>query len=264
MKLYDYTHKIPAPRVCYIGAAAKAMFRLAPAASVCHRLLRIQQLPHRCLQTSPLFTDSPHNNVTETVAKHVGRGLLNQENHPLSILKNQIYQYFDTAFVLPTGKAAFQKFDDLHPVVTVQACFDDLLIPPDHVSRSPSDTFYTDEAHCLRAHTSAHQTTFLRQGISSFLVAGDVYRKDEIDSSHYPVFHQMEGVHIFDAGQSQDDAEIERHLKHTLEGLVRTLFGDTEMRWNPDYFPFTDPSFELEVMFEGEWLEVLGCGKNLQ
>ena len=227
-------------------------------------LVRASTLRRRQLQTSTdrLITSSPHNNVTSAVAKHVGRGLLSQENHPLCILKNKVYSYFDATFHLPSGHPAFHKFDDLDPVVTVQACFDDLLIPPDHVSRSPSDTFYIDNNHCLRAHTSAHQTHFLRQGLSSFLVAGDVYRKDEIDSSHYPVFHQMEAVHIFDPAQSHDDAVIEDHLKQTLEGLVRALFGDVSMRWSPDYFPFTHPSFELEVMFEGEWLEVLGCGTS--
>jgi len=92
-----------------------------------------------------------------------------------------------------------------------------------------------------------------------FLVAGDVYRRDEIDASHYPVFHQMEGVKVFGDGESEQ--EVLQDLKTTLEGVARVLFGnDVPMRWNDDFFPFTDPSLELEVMFEGEWMEVLGCG----
>lgn len=75
--------------------------------------------------------------------------------------------------------------------------FDQLLIPPDHVSRQPSDTYYVDAERVLRCHTSAHQTSLMRERLDPFLVCGDVYRRDEVDSTHYPVFHQMEGVRIF-------------------------------------------------------------------
>jgi len=92
-------------------------------------------------------------------------------------------------------------------------------------------------------------------------------RRDEIDSSHYPVFHQMEGVKMFNEDElfgcdSDDDVIrlVEQDLKKGLEGLAKELFGDVEMRWVDAYFPFTDPSYELEIFFGGEWLEVLGCG----
>lgn len=108
----------------------------------------------------------------------------------------------------------------------------------------------------------------MSQGIEAFLCTGDVYRRDEIDASHYPVFHQMEGVRIFakDSPAFVGLTEAERteyivnDLKGILGGLAKHLFGDVEMRWNSDYFPFTEPSFELEVLFQGKWLEVLGCG----
>jgi phenylalanyl-tRNA synthetase alpha chain len=108
----------------------------------------------------------------------------------------------------------------------------------------------------------------MSQGIEAFLCSGDVYRRDEIDSSHYPVFHQMEGVRIFLKSSPQfvglnDEQRTEiivEDLKGILGGLAKHLFGDVEMRWNSEYFPFTDPSFELEVLFQGKWLEVLGCG----
>lgn len=70
-------------------------------------------------------------------------------------------------------------------------------------SRSQSDTFYKDEKTVLRTHTSAHQTQLMRQGERAFLVAGDCYRRDEIDPSHYPVFHQMEGVRLFKKDEVQ-------------------------------------------------------------
>lgn len=94
------------------------------------------------------------------------------------------------------GRPPFQVFDNLPPIVTVEQNFDELLIPPEHVSRQSSDTYYVDATRVLRCHTSAHQTDLLRQGHDAFLVCGDVYRRDEVDSTHYPVFHQMEGVRI--------------------------------------------------------------------
>lgn len=102
--------------------------------------------------------------------------------------------------------------------------------------------------------------------MTSFLVTGDVYRRDTIDRTHYPVFHQMEGVHIFPEDQlvSLSPADqvklVVEDMKAVLEGMARALFGDVEMRWVDEFFPFTDPSFELEIYFRGEWMEVLGCG----
>lgn len=88
-------------------------------------------------------------------------------------------------------------FDDLNPVVSANDCFDAMLVPKDHVSRRPTDTYYVNPTTVLRAHTSAHEVPMMKKGFTSFLVSGDVYRRDEIDASHYPVFHQMEGVRIF-------------------------------------------------------------------
>lgn len=100
--------------------------------------------------------------------------------------------------------------------------------------------------------------------------AGDVYRRDEIDVTHFPVFHQMEGVRVFDAPElallardlhGDHVQAVGADLKAALSGLARRLFGDrVEMRWVDAYFPFTEPSWELEVQMEGKWLEVLGCG----
>jgi len=144
--------------------------------------------------------------------------------------------------------------------------FDEVLVPADHVSRSPNDTYYVDGSTVLRCHTSAHQAEMLRAGQTAFLVTGDVYRRDSIDATHYPVFHQMEGVQVYTeedlkaAGINDGTAHCEKELKEALEGLAKHLFGDVEMRWIDAYFPFTEPSFELEIFFKGEWLEVLGCG----
>ena len=108
----------------------------------------------------------------------------------------------------------------------------------------------------------------MREGNERFLCTGDVYRRDEIDASHFPVFHQMEGVKLFDpelVGGAMTKEEwlaspgcklIADDLKKTLEGLVDELFGPVEKQWRDDYFPFTEPSFELDIYYNGDWMEV--------
>lgn len=209
--------------------------------------------------------DDPTNNVPDSVFSKIGMQLHTRENHPLGILRNAIYTYFDEAF-----PETFKKFDTLSPVVSVKANFDDVLTPPDHVSRSYNDTYYVDASTVLRCHTSAHQAEMLREGHTHFLVTGDVYRRDAIDATHYPVFHQMEGFRVFNpsewegAGIEAGTACAAKALKKTLEGLARRLFGEVEMRWVDCYFPFTEPSFELEIFFQNKWMEVLGCGVTEQ
>ena len=208
--------------------------------------------------------------MPDSVYEKMGSNLHRRPDHPICIIKEAIYEYFDS---LEGNKTTFKKFDDLPCVVPAASNFDAVLVPADHVSRSPNDTYYVDDATVLRCHTSAHQLDSLRAGERAFLVTGDVYRRDSIDASHYPVFHQMEGVRVFEpsefsgngsSGESsveEGTAHAERELKRVLEGLARHLFGvEAETRWVDAYFPFTEPSFELEVLFQGEWLEVLGCG----
>lgn len=185
-------------------------------------------------------------NIPVSIKQKLNKNLHNKKNHPLEILKRKIYGYFGERFTM---------FDDLSPVVTTENNFDKLLIPKDHPARAKTDTYYVDSNTVLRTHTSAHQNDLLSKGYKRFLVTGDVYRKDDIDSCHYPVFHQMEGVSVMEEGQ---DAEVE--LKTSLEGLINVLFPGCEYRFKEDYFPFTHPSFEVEVMFRGKWLEILGCG----
>lgn len=204
--------------------------------------------------------DDPTNNVPDSIFTKLGMQLHKRGQHPLGILKNAIHDYFDKSY---SGK--FEKFDDLCPIVSVKANFDDVLVPADHVSRSYNDTYYVDSQTVLRCHTSAHQAELLRHGHTHFLVTGDVYRRDSIDATHYPVFHQMEGVRVFspnDWESSGMDATsyVAQDLKTCLEGLARHLFGAVEMRWVDTYFPFTSPSYELEIFFQEKWLEVLGCG----
>ncbi|KAI9981127.1 hypothetical protein PInf_010550 [Phytophthora infestans] len=147
----------------------------------------------------------------------------------------------------------FTVFDDLDPVVTTYDCFDSMLVPTDHVSRKVTDTYYVDQNRVLRAHTSAHEVATMKNGFTSFLVSGDVYRRDEIDA----MFHQMEGVRIF----SELDATTPREEKvaHVKEELKKTgRNGEGAIR----LLPLQEPSLELEIFFNGDWLEVLGCAGN--
>mmetsp|Transcript_17683 Transcript_17683/g.49471 ORF Transcript_17683/g.49471 Transcript_17683/m.49471 type:complete len:330 (+) Transcript_17683:116-1105(+) len=224
------------------------------------RLLTASASAAALVTREEVITDHPSNNISDIIFQKIGTNLHQRPDHPLGIIKSAIADYFEIE-----RPGVFKTFDDMYPVVSAKANFDDVLIPADHVSRSPNDTYYVDDSTVLRCHTSAHQAEMLRQGETHFLVTGDVYRRDSIDATHYPVFHQMEGVCLFTEEEAAKAnctmAELaEKDLKRTLEGLARHLFGDVEMRWVDAYFPFTEPSFELEIFFKGEWLEVLGCG----
>jgi len=188
-------------------------------------------------------------NIPEHIKLKTGLKLHNKAGHPICFIKERIYDHFRKT------NSLFKMFDELNEVVNVVDNFDLLLIPKHHPSRTKSDTYYIDDDHVLRTHTSAHQNELLSKGETQFLVTGDVYRKDEVDKFHYPVFHQMEGVCIVD-----DDVDPEEDLKNTLSKLVEFLFPEKKYRFNKDYFPFTNPSFEIEVLFGEKWVEILGCG----
>jgi len=229
-------------------------------------------------------------NITPNIINKLNRNLHNQPRHPLQIIKNKIRDHFHASYRGRSGGCIFAMIDNLNPIVTVEQNFDSLLVPSDHVSRSKVDNYYVNSDYVLRSHTTAHEVDLLHSGWNAFLNCGDVYRRDEIDRSHYPVFHQFEGVRIFDEhelfGEFRESSLeiIEKHstvrtdvkqeeytfdatrvmeynLKYALEQLVEELFGeDVETRWVDAYFPFTHPSWELEVRFNGEWMEMLGCG----
>jgi phenylalanyl-tRNA synthetase alpha chain len=188
-------------------------------------------------------------NIPLHITAKRNKNLHKQKNHPIEIMKNIILNYFKKI------KEDVMCFDNFDPVVTIENNFDKLLFSKDHAARSKSDTYYVDNEHVLRTHTSAHQIDLMQRGFENFIVVGDVYRKDEIDRTHYPVFHQIEGV-----GSVPINMDPEEELQKILNGLVEHLFPDCKYRINPDYFPFTEKSFEYEVEYRGQWLEILGCG----
>jgi len=137
--------------------------------------------------------------------------------------------------------------------------FDLLNIPPDHPARGTMDTIYVDEAAdvVLRTHTSPVQvrTMLAAPPPLAVICPGRVYRADAVDATHSPVFTQVEGLLV-----AQDVTMA--HLRGTLLAFARAMFGpDREVRLRPSFFPFTEPSAEVDVSTEdGGWLEVLGAG----
>ncbi len=140
-------------------------------------------------------------NITKSLINKIGRNLHRQGDHPLGMIKSKIEAHMHGNHRSRYGGCIFAAVDNLSPVVTTEQNFDSLLVAPDHVTRAKNDNYYINNTYMLRAHTSAHQRDMIRSGWDAFLVTGDVYRRDEIDRSHYPVFHQMEGVRLF--GQSE-------------------------------------------------------------
>jgi phenylalanyl-tRNA synthetase alpha chain len=146
-------------------------------------------------------------------------------------------------------------------VETEWHCFDALNTPPDHPARNEQDTFYLRDGRLLRAHTSTVQIRAMQAAAPPLRVIapGAAYRRDEIDATHSAQFHQIEGLYV-------DEKVSVSDLKGTLEFFLRELLGaDTAVRFRPHYFPFTEPSFEIDVkskaMKGGEqWIEVCGCG----
>ena len=140
-------------------------------------------------------------------------------------------------------------------------CFDALNTPADHPARNEADTFYFSDGRLLRTHTSTVQIrTMEKSGPPIRIIApGAAYRRDEIDATHLAQFTQMEGLYV-DEGVSVAD------LKGTLEFFFRELFGnDTQFRFRPHFFPFTEPSYEVDIKTRAlgatdRWLEIAGCG----
>ncbi|KAK0240133.1 hypothetical protein EDD85DRAFT_766609 [Armillaria nabsnona] len=239
-------------------------------------------------------------NVTPAILSKIPLRLHSQPNHPLSTLRSLIESHFPD----------YAHLSSLSPLVTPFKNFDELSFPKDHPGRAVTDSYYINKGLMLRTHTSAHEVEVFAQGKTQWLLTADVYRRDEIDGSHYPVFHQMEGARIWSADASgmkevEDDNErlsshlirsniaiedvphlspanpaqpmhdprhselVAKNLKLSLNSMILHLFGGVggatkenplRVRWIETYFPFTSPSFEVEVFFGGKWLEILGCG----
>jgi phenylalanyl-tRNA synthetase alpha chain len=187
-----------------------------------------------------------------------GRGESRGGIHPVTRARLRIERIFrDSGFEVATGP---EIEDDFHN-------FEALNIPADHPARAMHDTFYFPDGRLLRTHTSPVQIRELRKGRLplAMIMPGRVYRVD-YDMTHSPMFHQVEGLVV-------DEGVNFANLKAVLQGFLRAFFEkDLRMRLRPSYFPFTEPSAEVDmscVFCDGAgcrvckhtgWLEIAGCG----
>lgn len=180
-----------------------------------------------------------------------GRGSERGNLHPVSRTLERITDIFARlGYQLADGP---EIEDDFHN-------FEALNFPPHHPARAMHDTFYFPDGRVLRTHTSGVQVRFMTENKPPLrmIAAGKVYRSDS-DQTHTPMFHQVEGLLIDETSSFAD-------LKGTLTEFVRAFFErDFEMRFRPSYFPFTEPSAEVDIAWQQpdgstRWLEVLGCG----
>lgn len=226
--------------------------------------------------------------LPKIITSNEKRALYKTRNHPLATVKRKIEQFF-----------SFPCFDHLTHQTNIKSNFDDLLVPLTHPARSVKDTFYLNEQYSksypfllktcyqkldklnvfykyyicnkllshehiqlMQTHMTAHLPSLLKQGCTNAIYTGPVFRRDQIDKSHFPIFHQTDGFFI-----KPEVFDVERNLQNSLEELIKHLFQSTsiQMEWDHNTtFPFTHPSMELYIKRNKEdksWIEVLGCGR---
>ncbi|MFL2698249.1 MAG: phenylalanine--tRNA ligase subunit alpha [Gammaproteobacteria bacterium] len=166
--------------------------------------------------------------------------------HPVTQTIDEISSFFTSkGFSVASGPEAESDYYN----------FEALNIPEDHPAKDMHDTFYLDNGDLLRTHTSPVQVRVMENNEPPLRIIcpGRVYRKDS-DLTHTPMFHQIEGLLI-------EEGASFAQLKGLLEDFISDFFGsDTEIRFRPSYFPFTEPSAEVDIRWKKGWLEILGCG----
>ncbi len=166
--------------------------------------------------------------------------------HPVSLITQEISNYFQNkGYVLREGPEIESEYFN----------FSALNIPENHPARDMHDTFYFDNGNLLRTHTSPVQirSMELESPPLKILCPGKVFRCDS-DQTHTPMFHQVEGLVV--------DKDINfAHLKNEILDFVESFFkNNPKVRFRPSYFPFTEPSVEVDIQGENGWLEIMGCG----
>ena len=178
-----------------------------------------------------------------------GRGQHPGGLHPLTLTRDRIETFFaGIGFDVVEGPEIEDEYHN----------FEALNIPAHHPARAMQDTFYFNDGRLLRTHTSPVQIRVMKKSKPPLrmIAPGRVYRSDALDDTHSPMFHQVEGLMV-DEGVSMAD------LKGVLHDFLRNFFerDDLPIRFRPSYFPFTEPSAEVDIgSAEGGWLEVLGSG----
>ena len=186
---------------------------------------------------------SSHNDVKPPIVNNKSGSI-----HPV----NQVKDYIISMLI----ELGFEEIDGPE-IESEYYNFDMLNIKKSHPARQMHDTFYVNnKSKVLRTHTSPVQIRGMLESKPPFALisGGKVYRKDD-DATHLPMFHQVEGIHV---AENVSFA----HLKDLIYKIVHSLFGENiKVRFRPSYFPFTEPSAEVDILSEnGKWLEILGCG----
>ena len=176
-----------------------------------------------------------------------GRGQHAGGLHPITRTLERIEEFFgQVGFEIATGPEVETDYHN----------FEALNIPGHHPARAMQDTFYFDDGMLLRTHTSPVQIRVMTdsQPPIRIIAPGRVYRCDTPDMTHAPMFHQVEGLMV---GEDVSFA----HLKGMVMDFLRHFFEeDLDVRFRPSYFPFTEPSAEVDIRGQSGWLEVMGCG----
>lgn len=172
--------------------------------------------------------------------------------HPVTMTLDRIEQLFHSiGFDVATGPEIETDFYN----------FTALNIPENHPARAMHDTFYIDDAHVLRTHTSPVQVHYMENALKEnktpplkIIAPGRVYRVD-LDATHSPMFHQVEGLWV-------DETVSFANLKGVVQDFLQKFFerDDLTVRFRPSFFPFTEPSAEMDMSWNGGWLEIGGCG----
>ena len=166
--------------------------------------------------------------------------------HPVTQIEREMTEFFSgLGFSIELGPEVETEYNN----------FEALNIPADHPARDMQDTFFVDGGYVLRTHTSPVQIRAMsgRQPPFRFIAPGRVFRHDS-DATHYPMFHQIEGFLV-------DEHVTFGDLKGVLYAFARRLVGsDVKLRFRAHFFPFTEPSAEMDFSWRGDWLEWGGCG----
>ena len=176
-----------------------------------------------------------------------GRGTGIGGLHPITLTLQRIEQLFHSlGFAISSGPEIEHDFYN----------FTALNIPENHPARAMHDTFYVDPQHVLRTHTSPVQIRYMEENAPPLKIIspGRVYRVDS-DATHSPMFHQVEGLWV-------DENISLANLKGVVQDFLQRFFeqDDLQVRFRPSFFPFTEPSAEIDMSWKGGWLEIGGCG----
>ncbi|KAK6454727.1 uncharacterized protein RJT20DRAFT_130928 [Scheffersomyces xylosifermentans] len=295
-----------------VNAFLRSSWSLSVFSRFKYSTIQARKYPDEIVLDGKSYKTDEWTNIPDFILELTKRQLHQNPNHPIGILRDLIERNMKDM--------GYTFYNNFKPAVTTFQNFDVLGFPDDHPGRSKSDTYYLNKDNLLRTHTSAHELEcFQTCETPGYLITADVYRKDEIDRTHYPAFHQLEGARTWSKNtpnleeQILKDIEsipktniivedpfreqpinaenpkqdymtekqvqlIQVHLKKSVEFLVNQVFetaresarlaGSTEpylneplkIRWVEAYFPWTSPSWEIEVWWKGEWLECCGCG----